>query len=292
MPLPNDLPLLCPLCLKPLAAADTRASGPARMACGSGHSFDAARQGYFNMLVGKGTSFEADTAAMADARCTFLGTGHYAPLAGEVAAAVVPCLSSEHAAVLDAGTGTGHYLRAVLDAAAAQGRTVNAVGLDISKFALRRAARLNPEAVNLVWDVWKRIPLADGSVDAVTVIFAPRNPAEFARVLRPHGRLVVVTPRAGHLSTLAALTGMLGIEEGKDSRLASAMAEHFDAESATDVDIPLSLTRREAADLAFMGPAGHHQGRDAIADRLGSSPEPLAADAKFKVLVYRSKSRL
>lgn len=262
------------------------------MACGSGHSFDAARQGYFNMLVGKGTSFEADTAAMADARSTFLGAGHYAPLAREVAAVVVPCLSREHAAVLDSGTGTGHYLRAVLDAAAEQGRTVNAVGLDISKFALRRAARLNPEAVNLVWDVWKRIPLADGSVDAVTVIFAPRNPAEFARVLRPRGRLVIVTPRPGHLATLAALTGMLGIEEGKDSRLAAAMAEHFDAESGTDVDIPLSLTRREAADLAFMGPAGHHHGRDAIADRLDSSPEPLAAEAKFRVLVYRPKNSL
>ena len=50
--------------------------------------------------------------------------------------------------VLEAGTGTGHYLRAILDRFPAA-----AIGLDISKFALRRAARLNPEAINIVCDV-------------------------------------------------------------------------------------------------------------------------------------------
>jgi 23S rRNA (guanine745-N1)-methyltransferase len=303
MPSSLDLPLLCPVCSAPLVSAvpttaipATALSSPAgsqagqrRLACASGHSFDAARQGYFNLLVGKGTPFEADTAAMVEARFNFLGHGHYRPLAEAVAAAVVPCLSGERATVVDSGTGTGHYLRTLLDAAAADGRRVNAVGLDISKFALRRAARLNPEAVNVVWDVWQRLPLADGSVDAVTVVFAPRNPAEFARVLRPAGRLVVVTPRKGHLADLAALAGMLAIEESKDARLAAAMARHFDLETSSDVDIPLELTRQDAADLAFMGPAGHHLGRDAIAERLQDRLEPVRAEAKFRLLVFRPR---
>ncbi len=99
--------------------------------------------------------------------------------------------------MLDSGTGTGHYLRAILDTSRAAKPAIAAVGLDISKFALRRAARLNPEAVNLVGDVWQPLPLADAAVDVVTVVFAPRNASEFARVLRPSGRLVVVTPPAG-----------------------------------------------------------------------------------------------
>ena len=292
MPSSIDLPLLCPVCARGLTPEGARGAGPARLRCAAGHSFDAARQGYFNLLVGKGTSFEADTAAMVDARFNFLGRGHYQPLADAVAAAVVPCLTAGNEAVLDSGTGTGHYLRSVLDAAAAQGRSVAAMGIDISKFALRRAARLNPEVLNLVWDVWQPLPLADESVDAVTVIFAPRNAAEFSRVLRPGGRLVVVTPRPGHLAAVAALTGMLGIEEGKDVRLAAAMARHFEPHGSSDIDIQLELTRQEAADLAFMGPAGHHQSREDIAQRLGNSPEPVHAEARFRVLVYRPKALL
>ena len=288
MPPATDPVLLCPVCSDPMLLAGP-AAGPARLTCPSRHSFDAARQGYFNLLVGKGTPFEADSAAMVEARFNFLAAGHYRPLAEALAAAVVPCLSADGAAVLDSGTGTGHYLRVVLDAAAAQGRTVAAVGLDISKFALRRAARLNPEAVNLVWDVWRRLPLEDGSVDAVTVVFAPRNAAEFARVLRPGGRLAVVTPRHGHLAELANAAGMLAIEEGKDQRLADAMAAHFEPEAGTDVDIPLDLTRTEAADLAFMGPAGHHLDRSALGERLDRLPEPVRTQARFRLQAFRPR---
>ena len=283
MPPASDLPLLCPLCPSPLILSGNR------LACASRHHFDAARQGYFNLLVGKGTPFEADSAAMVESRFNFLSGGHYLPLAEAVAAAVVPCLSPSRAAVLDSGTGTGHYLRHLLDTAAAGNIPVAAVGMDISKFALRRAARLNPEALNLVWDIWRRLPLADNSVDAVTVVFAPRNAPEFARVLRPGGRLVVVTPRPGHLAGIAAVTGMLAIEDGKDARLAEGMSGYFDGAGGTDVDIPLALTHQEAADLAFMGPAGHHVARDVILERLAGRPEPVRAGAQFRVQVFRPK---
>lgn len=284
MPDPG-LPLVCPVCSGPLNPGG-RGQALHRLSCPSNHSFDAARQGYFNFLVGKGTRFEPDSAAMVEARVNFLSRGHYLPLAEAVAAAVVPVLAGGHPAVLDSGTGTGHYLRAVLDAAAAAGRPAAALGLDISKFALRRAARLNPEALNVVWDVWRPLPLADSSVDAVTVVFAPRNAAEFARVLRPGGRLIVVTPRPGHLSAIAAVTGMLAIEESKDERLGLSMAEYFDPHSADAVDIPLRLSRQDAADLALMGPAGHHMDRHRVETRLAAEPEPLLADARFQLTVF------
>lgn len=291
VPMPAaDLHLLCPVCSHPLEHLEATAARQPRLVCPNGHSFDAARQGYFNLLVGKGTPFEPDSAAMVASRFNFLGNGHYLPLARAVASAVVPNLPQEGAVVLDSGTGTGHYLREILDTAAASGRHASAVGLDISKFALRRAARLNPEAVNLVWDIWQPLPVAANSVDAVTVVFAPRNPAEFARVLRPTGVLVVVTPRSGHLGDIAALTGMLGIEEGKDERLTGAMAGHFEPASSVDVDIPLALGRAAAADVAFMGPAGHHLDLGQIAARLEHSPEPVTADAKFRLLVFRPRT--
>ena len=185
--------------------------------------------------------------------------------------------------MLDAGTGTGHYLRAVLDRAALDRTPVGAVGLDISKFALRRAARLNPDAINLVGDVWQPLPVADDAVDVVTVVFAPRNAAEFARVLRPGGRLVVVTPRPGHLEEVAGQAGMLGIEPAKDERLAASLEGHFSALSADNLDVPLLLSPGRRRPAGPHGPgrtppgprsAGVPHGRAPAADRrVGPVPD-------------------
>lgn len=274
--------LLCPVCRAGLGPRD----GNGRtLVCGAGHSFDAARQGYFNFLVGKGTVFEADAADMVAARFNFLSAGHYQPLADAVAELAAPALSgAAHgpgATVLDAGTGTGHYLRTLLDRIPAA-----AIGLDISKFALRRAARLNPEAVNLVTDIWQPLPIADDAVDVVTVVFAPRNAAEFARVLRKGGRLVVVTPRVGHLAEVSGKTGMLGIEPAKDERLAASLRGHFSPLVARDLDLPLSLTPQDVANLALMGPAGHHLDRAALAGLVAGMPPRTAVSARFRISAF------
>jgi 23S rRNA (guanine745-N1)-methyltransferase len=251
-----------------------------RLVCGSGHVFDAAKQGYFNLLTGKGTVFEADSAQMVGARQRFLDSGHYAALAERVAGLAAASLQRPGALVLDAGTGTGHYLHQVLEKA-----PVPAIGLDISKFALRRAARLNGDAANLVWDIWRPLPVADNAVDVVMVVFAPRNPAEFARVLRPGGTLIVVTPQPGHLAEIAARTGMLGIEEGKAARLAESLGGHFHATSGFALDIPLLLTGSELADIAYMGPAGHHIKPHELA-QLADLEGPVATTAKFRISLF------
>ncbi|MCU1541971.1 MAG: methyltransferase protein [Arthrobacter sp.] len=291
--------LLCPVCRSALGPG----GGSSRtLACPAGHRFDAAKQGYFNFLVGKGTVFEADAADMVAARFEFLSAGHYRPLADAVAELCAPALTAQPiagiasvAVVLDAGTGTGHYLRALLDRTAPKGsapagRPVAAIGLDISKFALRRAAKLNPEAVNLVSDVWQPLPVADGAVDVVTVIFAPRNAAEFARVLRPGGRLVVVTPRPGHLAEVAGQAGLLGIEPAKDERLAASLAGYFSVLSGRDLDLDLALSPADVARLALMGPAGHHLDRGALDSLVAALPPVSAVSARFRISVFEPRS--
>lgn len=286
--------LLCPVCRNRLAPA----GGTARtLVCPAGHSFDAARQGYFNFLVGKGTVFEADGADMVAARFEFLAAGHYRPLADAVAGLALPALAARQAArdgtaptVLDAGTGTGHYLRVLLDRTSRDGIPAAAIGLDISKFALRRAARLNPDAVNLVSDVWQPLPVADAAVDVVTVVFAPRNATEFARVLRHGGRLVVVTPRPGHLAEVAARTGMLGIEPAKDERLAASLAADFALLSGEDLDVPLALPPADVVRLALMGPAGHHLDRAALAALVAGLPPVTEVSGRFRLSVFEPRS--
>lgn len=274
--------LRCPVCQGPF---ELGGAAPISLVCVSGHSFDAAKQGYFNLLTGKGTVFESDTAEMVAARNDFLGAGHYAPLAGAVADLAAPVLTAPGSVVLDSGTGTGHYLRTVLDRTPAA-----AVGIDISKFALRRAARLNPGAINLVWDIWRPLPIADSAVDAILVVFAPRNPPEFARVVRPGGRVIVVTPRTGHLEDIAERTGMLGIEAGKEERLAETMQEFFTLADAMHLDVDLTLDGQDIANVAFMGPAGHHLERSAL-EASTATEGSVHATAKFTLSVFTAPER-
>ncbi|MFF1830836.1 methyltransferase domain-containing protein [Paenarthrobacter sp. NPDC058040] len=272
--------LRCPVCQGPCHLGER----PRRaILCSAGHVFDAAKQGYFNLLTGKGTVFEADTADMVAARQRFLDAGHYAELADTIATLAAESMEGPDAAILDAGTGTGHYLHSVL-----QKTPATALGLDISKFALRRAARLNPQAANLVWDIWRPLPLADHSVDVVLVVFAPRNAGEFARVLRPGGTLLVVTPRPGHLLEAAERAGMLSIQEGKAERLAETLSEHFLPDRSISLDIPLTLDPGQLADLAYMGPAGHHLDSQQLA-RVAGGGESVHTTAKFLVSLFRSR---
>ena len=71
-------------------------------------------------------------------------------------------------------------------------------GTDISKFALRTAARRERGAEFAVASSY-RLPLADGSVDVLLNCFSPLALEEFRRVLRPGGIFLYVVPGAEHL---------------------------------------------------------------------------------------------
>jgi 23S rRNA (guanine745-N1)-methyltransferase len=297
--------LICPVC--GLEFMDVL-PGETALACIDGHSFDIARQGYVNLLTGHGTKFTHDTSAMVAARDAFLDAGHYRDLADALAGTVRNVLTGAPEApggaaagrpaashgpqaahrplILDAGTGTGWYLRQLLNKLGGDG-AVDAVGLDISKFALRRAARRNPAAANLVWDLWQPLPVEAGRADVVLVVFAPRNAAEFARVLKPAGRLVVVTPRPGHLAEIARQAGLLGIQAEKEAALAASMEAHFELESSRAVDIALSLSPADVANVALMGPAGHHLEQQDVERAAAALPGLTEATAQFTLSVFR-----
>ncbi|WP_026554739.1 putative RNA methyltransferase [Arthrobacter sp. 35W] len=276
--------LICPVCAEEFAPP---AVGGSALVCGDGHSFDVARQGYVNLLSGAGTHFLPDTAAMVAARDEFLAAGHYAPLAAKLSDVVVARLEKtgpgHDPLVVDAGTGTGYYLHELAAQSAARGLDLRAVAMDISKFALRRAARANPAAANVVWDLWKPLPLAAGCADAVMVVFAPRNAAEFARILRPGGTVVVVTPLPGHLAAVASATGMLGVQPDKEEALVAAMSGWFRPGPVHTLEYQVELDRADVARVALMGPAGHHLDADAVAHKVAELPAASEVEAAFRI---------
>ncbi|WP_394251846.1 putative RNA methyltransferase [Arthrobacter pityocampae] len=270
--LPQPL-LTCPVCA--LALQDVGRT----LACERGHRFDAARQGYVNLLTGRGSPFEGDTAGMVEAREAFLGSGHYAPLRAAVVAAALRGAGAP-AVALDAGAGTGYYLEGL--AAAVPG--VFPVALDISKTALRRAARRLPGGVSIVWDVWRPLPVADASVDVLLNVFAPRNAVEFVRVLAPGGRLVVVTPRPGHLAGLEEVGPLLSVPDQKADDVRAAFDGALVETGREDLDYAMSLPRDLARSALVMGPAAHHAGADGATPSTGRQA-PLEVTARFTVQV-------
>lgn len=275
--------LLCPVCGEALERL------PRTLLCAAGHRFDAAKQGYFNLLTGKGTPFREDTAPMVAARAEFLAAGHYAPLAEAVAETVLDLLPEAGGAdlrVLDAGAGTGYYLGAVMDRfRAATGAGASAVALDISRYAMRRAAKV-PGTTAMVWDLWRPLPLADASVDVVLNVFAPRNGAEFARVLAPGGAAVVVTPLPGHLGEAAEALGLLSIAPDKEATVAAALGAAFAAGPVREVRARLHLDVDDAVRLAVMGPAGHHLDAATLRGRLQADGVPPVVTAAFRVQAF------
>ncbi|WP_037853584.1 methyltransferase domain-containing protein [Streptomyces sp. NRRL S-340] len=248
--------LRCPTCR-------TRPLRPGRGAlrCPAGHTFDIARHGYAGLLTGtRATS--GDDAAMVRARERFLSTGAYAPIR-EVGARLAAGAVSEQAAVVDVGCGTGYYLAGVLD----QLPGARGLGLDTSVRALRSAARAHARAAAVAWDVFRPLPLADGAADAVLNVFAPRNPAEFHRVLRPAGRLIVIRPTGRHLAELRGrLPSVVTVDPAKEQRLHRALDPFFEAAVTEQVEYPAHLSGLDALNLVAMTPSARHVSRADLDD--------------------------
>jgi 23S rRNA (guanine745-N1)-methyltransferase len=264
--------LRCPIC----AERFTQVGNTVR--CATGHSYDLAKQGYLNLLGAAARN--ADTAEMVTARAEFLGAGHYAPLV-ERLAALAEQVAPSGGVVLDAGANIGHYLAAVLD-------TRPGLALDLSAIALRRAARARAGIGAVVWDIWRPWPVRDGCAGLVLNVFAPRNGAEFRRVLRADGILLVVTPGSEHLAELGGEFGMLTVDPNKDARLAAGLDDHFDLAARENLAVPLTLTARDAAHLVGMWPSAHHQ-TDEQRAALAAIRAPLTATAAFTISTYRPR---
>ena len=249
----NDavLPYLrCPNCASPIAAVPA-STGPGSLRCARGHSFDIARQGYATLLTG-GHPHLGDSAEMIADRAAFLAAGHYTFLAGALAAAAARFTTE--GLVVDAGTGTGYYLAAVLDALPG----AVGLGLDVAKPALRRAARAHPRAGAALADLWRPLPLADASAGLILDVFAPRNVPEFWRVLRPEGALLVVTPAADHLAELVGAYDLILVDPDKARRVGESVGGRFTVESTRILRHEMLLDAAEVRTLIGMTPSARH----------------------------------
>ena len=176
---------VCPICKQKLNKRD------GGYVCEKNHSFDVARQGYVNLLPvsGKKSLSPGDNELMTCARREFLSEGYYDKLLDKI------CSILEEFNVqtlVDSGCSEGYYTKSMA-------KLCNTVyAYDISKSAVKLASAVDKSTNYFVASAF-HIPIKDGSCDAVTKIFAPDSPQEFARILRKNGLLIEVIPEKEHL---------------------------------------------------------------------------------------------
>ena len=184
---------LCPVCGSQLASFEQGLS------CPKGHRFDRSSAGYVHLLPAnkKHSKLPGDDKTMCMARNRFLSQGFYAPLL-----TLLQKLACETGfsgmQILDSGCGEGYYTAGIYQKLTEQSSNIQIAGIDISKFALKYAAKRLPEAEFAVASCY-HLPLQDNCVDLIVNCFSPMAQQEFFRVLKKGGKLLYVVPAPLHL---------------------------------------------------------------------------------------------
>lgn len=185
---------ICPLCQSSFNRVNNT------QICENNHHFDIAKEGYLNLLPvqSKSSQNPGDNREMMMARRAFLDSSGYLPLAEKVASISKDYLADiEQAQILDLGCGEGYYTHIINQL----NPNHNACGLDISKVAVRYAAKRYSDIAFCVASAYQ-VPLLDESIDLLVRIYAPSKAEELKRLIKNKGYLITVTPAPRHLYQL------------------------------------------------------------------------------------------
>lgn len=282
--------LRCPACSAPMRILD------AQVACGRGHRFDLARQGYLNLITGRrrGAAL-GDEGPMVSARQEILAAGLFTPLTDALTRTVRAHLISRRSAdarapapadplIVDVGGGTGHHLAAVLEGLLDVAPTARGLVLDASTAALRRAARAHLRLASVGADIWHGLPLASGAAGTILDVFSPRNLPEFHRVLQPSGVLIVAAPAPNHLQELVGPLGLITVDRRKEERLSDSAGGLFTGADAATVTWEMTLRHDDVRRVVAMSPSARHVSDADLSARIVALPDPLLVTASVMVM--------
>ena len=248
--------------------------------CENGHCYDKSREGYYNFLPPSSPHTHGDNKEMLLARRAFLDTGMYSPLAE-----LISSLSLKHApnarTVLDIGCGEGYYTKAVSDSFLRAGREISLSAFDISKDAVRLAAKRVAGTDFTVASAY-RVPISDGEIDLAFNIFSPLALSETVRLLSPSGIFVMAIPDVEHLFELkAAIYDTPYKNEPQDFSLSGLTLLE-----SRKISYKMKLDSKEKILSLFAMTPYAYRTKKENADRL-LSLESLDVTASFIVIVYK-----
>lgn len=275
--------LACPVCEASLEQTDNS------LQCSNHHSFDISSEGYVNLLRKK---LPGDAKEMLTARREFLEQGHYQPLSNLINNLVsthIP-VSASPPTILDAGCGEGYYIGHLQQSLLAHNYQAQYIGLDISKDAVRMAARRYKQVCFVVANIKERLVFVDAAIQVILNIFAPRNPSEFARVLAPNALLLVIIPGSDHLQQLRSTLHLLNIEEDKEQKVIAQFTPFFDFVTSSPLSYTLQFGHKDILQTVMMTPNYWHLTQE-VRERI-EQVETLETTMSFNGLVFRRHETL
>jgi SAM-dependent methyltransferase len=222
---------------------------------------------------------------MLAARQDLLRSGLFSPIADAIITASSQGLSDVASPrIADLGCGTGYYAVRLAQAIP----SASFFAADRSPIAVRMAARTIPNSTGVVLDLWRPLPLRDTTADLAINVFAPRNPAEFARVIRRGGTLVVVVPTTDHLMELRTRGDLLDVPGGKDAFVTGQLVSAgFSAPHTVRVQYEAAVGSVQRAALVGMGPSSHHVTAGPDDAPPGVEPPPERVTVSVDVLAFQ-----
>jgi 23S rRNA (guanine745-N1)-methyltransferase len=183
---------------------------------------------------------------------------------------------------MEAGAGTGYYTASVLDA------LPKSLGLaiDLSKYAVRRAAKAHGRLSAAVADIREGLPLKDHSIDLALNVFAPRPAQELFRTLQRDGKLIVAIPSDQHLAELRDSLGLLEVDRNKEVRLSRALDPFFAQLERRSCRWNMKLNHQQIECLVGMGPSARHNHPATLAGRIEVLPPTVPVTGAVEVRVY------
>lgn len=274
---------ICPVCGQALELYEKS------YRCSSGHSFDVSAKGYVNLLLSKGRNpaKSGDNKLMVKARSDFLDKGWYRPLAERTAELIAGYTAGlTEPAVIDSGCGEGYYTLIYAQAV----KQASFFGIDISKAAVMHAAsrarQQGTDNVRFAAASSFQLPFADSSADVVSCTFAPVTGEEYDRVLKPGGRLIIVSPGARHLFALKSLL----YEHPYENRPNVYDLPQFGLEHEEQLDYSIFLENSsDITALYTMTPYYYKSPRGAL-EKLAAAGA-LDCECSFDIRVYRTEKR-
>lgn len=202
------------------------------LTCPQGHHFDRAKEGYWSLVQpqDRKSSKAGDTDSAVLARHRWLQRGHADELikflkpwvAKSIAQSPPDSASNTNTPrILDLGCGEGSFGPALFDDCA-QGYC----GIDLSKKAIRLAARGWPEATWVLANADRTLPIHDQSVDCAMSLFGRRPVQELARISKPDGKCLIAVPAADDLIELRETTQSAGHRRSRWETIVNEFSSH------------------------------------------------------------------
>lgn len=191
--------IACPVC------QDSLHQESKRWLCPNQHSFDIARHGYVNLLLAqhKKSKMPGDNKEMVDARLRVLNSQLYQPISDWLNQWIIDLLIEQSGTlhIADVGCGEGYYTARLGNALQDHLLEHQLYGVDISKDALRNAAKRSKDIHWLVAS-GGQLPFLANQLDLIVCLFTNLMPQGFAKALKPGAAVVLLNTGENHLFEL------------------------------------------------------------------------------------------